>query len=252
LSGNAARLKPGNYELDPAESSFAILRELVRGPHREVEIRIPEGASAHDIDIILAKAGVVRQGKFLEYVIANDLEGMLFPDTYKTFTDSRPGETAEKFFENFRLRTDKLFEDRSKKEIRDALIVASLLEREVPDKEEQRIVSGIINKRLAMGIPLQIDATICYIKRIEAYPRETKCHPYTQLDFKRESDYNTYLHRGLPPGPIGNPGFSAIEAALTPVKSPYLYYLSDPKTGKTVFSITLEEHNENRAKYLGL
>ena len=76
------------------------------------------------------------------------------------------------------------------------------------------------------------------------------CHPITASDLKIDSPYNTYLYAGLPPGPIGSPGREAIQAALTPLDSPYWFYLSDPLTKKTIFSVTLEEHAANRAKYL--
>ena len=107
-------------------------------------------------------------------------------------------------------------------------------------------------------MPLDVDATVCYAKLLEnqaSRPAASQvaqaCYPLTALDFKIDSPYNTYLYRGLPPGPIGNPGVSAIMAAIHPVVSPYWYYLSDPKTGKTIFAKTLDEQTQNRVKYLG-
>ena len=102
-------------------------------------------------------------------------------------------------------------------------------------------------KRLKLGMTLQVDAAVCYLKA-----RNGRCYPLGKNDFAVDSLYNTYLYRGLPPAPIANPGLSAINAALNPAPSSYIYYLSDPKTGKTVFSETLEEHNENRRKYLNI
>jgi UPF0755 protein len=127
------------------------------------------------------------------------------------------------------------------------LILASLLEREVSDFKDRQIVAGILLKRLGVGMPLQVDATICYIKKSEG---QEDCYPLQPADFKKDSPYNTYVNRGLPAGPIGNPGRAAIEAAMSPQKSAYWYYLSDPETGKTIFSETLDTHAANRVKYL--
>ena len=120
----------------------------------------------------------------------------------------------------------------------------------MPDQNDQEIVAGIILKRLAEGIPLDIDATVCYAKLLGRPTSTAQACSLSPLDFKIESPYNTYLYKGLPPGPIGNPGTSAITAALHPQSSPYLYYLSDPATGKTIFAKTLDEQNQNRVKYL--
>ena len=96
-------------------------------------------------------------------------------------------------------------------------------------------------------MPLQVDATIVYIK---CQGQFLDCPPARDADYKADSPYNTYLYSGLPSGPISNPSAKTIEAAANPVKSDYWYYLSDPKTQKTIFSKTLDEHNKNRYKYL--
>ena len=132
------------------------------------------------------------------------------------------------------------------KNLGEILTLASLVQKEIKDPYEMRIAAGILKKRLEAGIPLQIDATLCYLKEIEG----NGCLPITQADKTVDSPYNTYLYRGLPPGPISNPGLDAIRATLNPANSPYLYYVSDPKTGRTVFGKTLDEHNQNVIKYL--
>jgi UPF0755 protein len=106
-----------------------------------------------------------------------------------------------------------------------------------------------MKKRMNVGMKLQMDATLCYMKEVVAQA-PLPCYPLTSLDFKYDSPYNTYLYKGLPPGPIGNPGTSSIRAALNPRPSPYWFYLSDPLTKRTVFSETLDEHEDNRVKYL--
>jgi UPF0755 protein len=116
--------------------------------------------------------------------------------------------------------------------IKDVITIASMIENEVPNSADRKIVADIIYRRLKIGMALQIDATVDYAK-------------------ERDDDrYNTYLNPGLPRGPISNPGIDAIESALNPKSSPYLYYLSDPKTKKTIFSKTFEEHRANIDKFL--
>jgi UPF0755 protein len=154
------------------------------------------------------------------------------------------------FTDNFNVKALPLLNADSKNAQRD-LILASILEKEVPSSTDQKLIAGILLKRLAAGMPLDVDATVCYAKLLENPSPAASCYPLTALDFKIDSPYNTYLYRGLPPGPIGNPGVSAIVAAIDPVSSPYWYYLSDPKTGKTIFAKTLDEQTQNRVKYLG-
>ncbi len=204
-----------------------------------ITVTIPEGSTVSDINKILISTGV-----FDGVELSRDLEGYLFPDTYEFFLGSSVAVVEKRFRERFEAKVipaigvvvDDAF-------VHEVLTVASLIEREVPDSYERRVVSGIIRKRIKLGIPLQIDASICYIKN---YP----CLPITRDDKNIDSPYNTYKYRGLPPGPINNPGLDAIGAALDPKESPYLYFLSDPKTNKTIFSRTLDEHNKNIVKYL--
>jgi UPF0755 protein len=126
-----------------------------------------------------------------------------------------------------------------KKSIFSIVTMASLLEKEVKTQEDKKIVSGILWKRIAIGMPLQLDATINYItNKGDA--------SVTIKDTKINSPYNTYKYYGLPKGPISNPGLDSISAAIYPTKTNYLYYLTD---GKTIFSETLEQHIE-AAKYL--
>lgn len=251
LSGSAIKLKPGVYGLERKMSSTEILTKFVTGPRQEVGITIPEGSSVYEIDRILSDADIVDTGTLVGFDKQEKVEGRLFPDTYKFFIDAKLEDVVNKFLANFDAKVaDRLPEDTEEAE--NVLILASLLEKEVPGHEDRKIVAGILKKRLVAGMPLQVDATICYIKRVAVYPGEQKCYPLTPLDFKVDSPYNTYLYRGLPSGPIGNPSLSAIRAVLEAQESAYWYYLSDPETKRTIFAGTLEEHNENRVEYLGL
>jgi len=260
FSGSAHQLKPGNYLLNAGSSTPEILQVIVSGPVIDTEVTVIEGATLKDIDFLLAKAGVLPEGAISSFLFKDisskykfmqgveSLEGFLFPDTYHFFLNSETTEVIKKFLDNFENKTKGLFKDQSS--LRERIIVASLLEKEAPVFKDRQIISGIFYKRLSLGMPLQVDSTITYAKCSGAFLTCDDPKVYRRdLDFN--SKYNTYLYKQLPPGPIGNPGLEAIKAALDPVKSNYLYYLSDPKTKKTIFSETLEEHNENRAKYLG-
>lgn len=242
LSGKAHQLKPGMYEISPASSTPEIAEQLVAGPADEVEIRILEGATVREIDAQLAKAGVIVAGELLAQTIASssadypflakaeNFEGFLFPDTYRFYYGSKPEMVLKAMLDNFGEKAAQIIID-SRKSFSDVLTIASMIEREVPDPDDRKVVAGIMYKRLSIDMPLQIDATL----------------PYAELNGEL---YDTYKRYGLPPGPIGNPGLDAIAAALAPKTSNYLYYLSDPETDKTIFSKTFEEHVANKEKYL--
>jgi len=250
-SGRGWKVKPGAYRLTPSMSSMEILRVISEERGAQVIVTIPEGMTSYEIDVLLAHARVIAPGTFGEFARANDLEGKLFPDTYHFFLHSAPKDVVDIFLANFEEKTASLLPQDAAR-AHDALILASLLESEVPEYKDRRIVAGLLKKRIEARMPLQVDATICYIKEREGISAPGTCHPLTPLDFTYDSPYNTYMRRGLPPAPIGNPGTLAIKAALDPERSVYWFYLSDPKTRKTIFSETLDEHAQNRVKYLGI
>ncbi|MBI3274240.1 MAG: endolytic transglycosylase MltG [Candidatus Colwellbacteria bacterium] len=202
-----------------------------------MRVTIPEGSTVKEINDKLILSGVISQGG-----LESSLEGHLFPDTYEFFVPSAIESVRKKFTDNFDAKAMPLLSGNIN--AREVLITASIIEKEVSGSRDRRIVSGIIWKRLRAEFPLQVDATICYAK--ESLP----CHPITKGDLMINSPYNTYRNKGLPPAPIANPGLDAITAALRPEKSPYWFYLSDPKTQKTIFSVDLDEHHKNIVKYL--
>jgi UPF0755 protein len=251
ITGQAWSIKPGVYRLIRPVSVATLYQILTEGPHRQVSVVIPEGSNKYEIDEILTNAGITQAGSFVEYVDSQQWEGYLFPDTYFLFTDSTAEDVAKKLFTTFREKTASILPE-SPDQVKKIVTIASMLEKEVITKTDQKLVAGIIYKRLKATMPLQIDATVCYAKRmaLKAYGDWKGCYPLSSLDFKIKSPYNTYLYRDVPPGPIGNPGLSAILSATSPTASEYWFYLTDPDTNRTIFSRNFEEHIANRRKYL--
>ena len=178
---------------------------------------------------------------------AATFEGFLFPDTYRLTPGMDGIAVLRKFLDNFEAKVTPSLEDVESDRFYRDLTLASLIEREVPESNARRIVSGILKRRLAIGMPLQVDASVSYVACDGMF---RGCPPLTRADFTLKSVFNTYVVRELPPAPIATPGLDSLAAAREPRISPYLYYLSDPKTGKTIFAETFEAHNENRARYL--
>lgn len=274
LAGEASRLKPGEYEFSDRDSIVDITNALVKGGKNEIIITIPEGLTNLEVAELLEnkKLGSVRT--FLDLVSAtgsrkfrnnfaflkdlpetSGLEGYLFPDTYHFFKNSSGDEIVTKFLQNFdRKLSSELREEIAKQEktIFETVTMASLIEIEVVSDEDRTQVAGILWKRLDKKIPLQVDATLAYIKKqnlsYAANFKPQNGRRFSKEDTQIDSPYNTYKYTGLPPGPISNPGLSAIKAAVYPKSSLYFYYLSTPD-GETIFSKTLEEHNKAKTRY---
>ena len=185
---------------------------------------------------------------FSEFPPNTSLEGYLFPDSYSLPQGLEEKEILSIFINNFVSKTENdLFFDikEQKRSFYEILTTASLLEKEVREETDKRMVADIIWRRLDTNFPLQIDATICYAE----FQSFKKCSLNREL-FELDSPYNTYLYKGLPPTPINNPGIGSMQAALNPLANDYWYYMTDRETGKTIFSETFEEHLEAREKYL--
>lgn len=243
-AGKSSKLQAGKYSLSASNNIKEIAGKIIAGDaiKEEISITIPEGFRLRDIDDRLAEQNIIKKG-----TLNNSLEGYLFPDTYSFSTDKLPLKTEEvvkKFLDNFDKKTSDLKEQAKIRNIdfRDIVIMASILEKEVRTIEDMKTVSGLLWKRISIGMPLQVDATIAYLTG-------KKTGEITYDDLKIDSPYNAYTNKGLPPGPISNPGIVALEAALNPIENDYLYYLSK-LTGETVFSKTIEEHNRAKNLYL--
>lgn len=258
FSGSAHRLKPGEYSLSPILTTPDIVRRLVAGIPEDVKVLIPEGATLKEIDERLSGLGIITKGALSNFSLqilkeeypfledAQTLEGFLFPDTYRFFPKSDPAQVVKRFLDNWRRQVLPLFSETSVI-VYDALIKASIIEKEIQPETDRSVVAGILDRRLKQGIPLQVDATIVYLKCGGAF---RNCPMLTRKDFQLDSSFNTYKHIGLPPTPIANPGLVSIRAVLNPTETSFLYYLSDPNTKKTIFAETLDEHNQNRLHYL--
>jgi UPF0755 protein len=256
LSFQHSNLQAGEYSLSPKMSVYDIVNKMAKGDVIRDTVVILEGWNIKDIGKYLESKGICKQDYFVS-LAAKDysesfsfledkpknagLEGYLFPDTYEIAKGESCEDILIAMLANFdqKLTPALRAEIKSqKKSIFDIITMASLIEKEVKTIEDKKIVSGILWKRIAIGMPLQIDATIVYI---------TGNANISSKDKTINSPYNTYKYYGLPKGPISNPGMDSITAAVYPTKTDYLYYLTD---GKTIFSETLEEHNAAKAKYL--
>lgn len=245
IIGGSKPVVAGSYLFESQTSSCAVAFRIAHGDSRVPAIRvtIPEGMSNRDMADILAKyLPLFSRDEFIKTLAAQ--EGYLFPDTY-FFSEATTAETAgNAMLVNFSKKTAPLKDEviASGHSLREIIIMASILEKEATTNEDRAIVSGILWKRISIGMPLQVDATFMYLF-------DKKSNELTLDDLQTKSPYNTYQNKGLPPGPIGNPGLDAIIAALHPTASPYLYYLSD-NNGVMHYSKTFEEHKANKAKYL--
>ena len=256
ITGAAHRFKPGIYSFYGNEGLARIITTLMKGPSL-VEVVVTEGLTLKDIDHKLSELAVIKKGELINYFLKGDdywflkdrssLEGFLFPDTYKFSPGTDVGLVVKTMIDNFDAKAAPLLS--KKNDWYNILILASLLEKEVSLSQDRLLVADILQRRLKIGMPLQVDATVTYLKCDGEY---LFCNnrQLIKSDFKIDSPYNSYLYKGLPPSPIANPGLAAISAVLNPKKNSYLFYLTDPRTKKTVFSKTFDDHDDQRAKHL--
>jgi UPF0755 protein len=249
------KLKFGEYSFPAPSSAVDVWRKLVGGEITRYSVTIPEGANLYDIAESLANLGLADPEKFLDAAASPDLvrrldipgatvEGFLFPDTYLLEKSMSPEDILEVMVRQFRRRFLPEWETRAREagfSILQLVTIASIIEKEAGIDEEKPIVSAVIRRRLSLGMPLQMDPTVIYgLKRFGV--------ELTRKDLQTPSPYNSYLNRGLPPGPIANPGGPAIKAALWPADADYLFFVSR-NDGSHRFSRTLQEHIEGVASY---
>lgn len=262
-SGAATNIQAGTYQLSRGETITQVIKRLQTGDTipDEFAITYPEGFTLRQMaertqtqgigtteQFLAAASPALYQGRY-SYLTAlapdRTLEGYLFPDTYRIQKDDTPPDIIRRLLENFDTKFNahlKAGLGSSGRSLDQVVIMASVIEREVLTDEDMALVAGVLWKRLDEGLGLDADATI-------RYALNKWDEPLTVQDLQIDSPYNTRRYRGLPPGPISNPGLRALQAAVYPQASDYYYYLSTPE-GKTIFSRTNDEHNINKAKYL--
>ena len=244
LYGKDRNIKAGKYILRDDMSLYEIIDTLVKGKGVLEEVTIPEGLTSSQIADIFYKKGIIKDPeRFLEIVKKKGLEGYLFPDTYyvpmnydeEKLIDMMTKRFWQKVPEDFREKAKAL--GLSEKEV---IILASLVEKEAKYPEDRPKIASVFLNRLKKGMKLESCATIQYIL---GTPKPN----LTYEDLKIPSPYNTYLHKGLPPGPICNPGEASILSVLNPAKTDYLYFVVG-KDGKHLFAKTYKEHLKNKKK----
>lgn len=246
FGGLESSIKTGEYTFSKPLLMAEVIERLVKGKYEYIPVKliIREGEDSKAI----IKALSVQFPKLATSTVIAEVtkrEGKLFPETYM-FAPFAPLEEIlgaiddeyEKRIQQFRPQIAS--SSRSENEI---LTIASILEKEVPVKQDMKMVAGIIYNRLKANMPLQMDSTVGYITGKASLE-------LTLDDLKIESPYNTYATKGLPPGPIGNPGEVSIDAALHPATHSYIFFLSDSE-GVNHYARTYAEHLANRKKYLG-
>jgi len=250
-------LKAGEYLFDKTAKPLDVYERLVRGDIYVHTVVIPEGFTMFDIAQAVQDAGLGSSQEFLAVAQSNTelisdlapdaktLEGYLFPNTYEFTRTQSMKDIAASMVKQFRQVAEQtgLTASGQGKDVQKTVTMASIIEKETAVPEERTIVASVYYNRLARNIALQADPSVIYAELLNGNYAGALHHS----DMSFQSAYNTYTHPGLPPGPIGNPGRSSLEAALHPAQTDYFYFVSDGN-GHHRFSRSLEEHNQNVAK----
>ncbi|MEI8096936.1 MAG: endolytic transglycosylase MltG [Candidatus Moraniibacteriota bacterium] len=262
--GKTHALVAGTYALNGTLSVTEIAFMITEGKvlPRDIKITFPEGWNSKKMSERLTANGLpgadflalVKKPKpdwktqfdFLADLPKDaSLEGFLFPDTYFFVPEASAETIVEKLLSTFGKKLDASLRAKAveqKHSIFETVTLASIVENEVKSMEDRKIVADIFLRRIATGQALQSCATLQYILGVDK-------KQYSFDETRTPSPYNTYINTGLPPGPIGNPGLVSLQATLSPQSNNNVYFLSDPKTGKTIFSVTYEEHVKNKNLY---
>jgi UPF0755 protein len=259
IAGSRGELKPGRYALRRDMSYSAAIDALTKGPPANVvTVVVPEGRSRREIAASLRGTGL--SGDYLaaskrspqldpaRYGArhATDLEGFLFPATYQLQPGANVRQLVAKQLQAFKQRfagVNLRAARRKNLTPYDVLTIASLIERETAVPRERRLVASVVYNRLHAGMPLQIDAT-------SRFEFNQWSGALTRSELQSPSPYNTRIHRGLPPGPIGNPGSASIAAAAAPARTGYLFYVVNPcRPGTHTFAATLAQFDAAVARY---
>ncbi|MEA1991915.1 MAG: endolytic transglycosylase MltG [Thermodesulfobacteriota bacterium] len=254
------RIKAGEYELSPNQTPVEILNYLVHGKIHQYMVTIPEGYNLFQIDALLANAKLISSDSFLNAardknilrtlgIKADSAEGYVYPDTYQLIKDATAREMLRIFVNHFQeVWNSEEFSRRTEElgvQIHDIVTIASIVEKEAMRSRERPLIASVFWNRLKKNMPLQADPTVHYGILVETKVKKRRLR---WKDLRKRTPYNTYVSRGLPKGPISNPGKESIRAALYPSKKNYLYFVSR-NNGTHCFSRTLAEHNRAVNQY---
>ncbi|MDP3987579.1 MAG: endolytic transglycosylase MltG [Candidatus Levybacteria bacterium] len=240
------KIQAGDFRLSPSMNTNEIIQALTHGTI-DIWVTIPEGKRADEIADLLSDK-IPSYEKSWRISLRKD-EGFLFPDTYLIPKDADIDIVLSLMKNNFEEKYSTIANaPQDPVEKKRVVTIASMVEREARLSQDRPLVASVILNRLNIGMKLDIDATIQYVLGYQKDEKTWWKKYLTNQDLKIDSDYNTYLNNSLPPTPISNPGLSALEAAVNPAKTNYIYYISD-KNGKNHYAKTLEEHNTNIQKY---
>ena len=246
FTGVDKRLTPGRYDFGGKNSAKSVLERLAEGDFLRIKVTIPEGSTIWETArMVSEKMGfdstaiidLSRDSILLSRLELPCLEGYLFPETYFFPWGYSAEEVVTEMVNNFRDLTDTIWPSHIVNELNrhEVIILASIVEAETGLGSERSMVSSVYNNRISRNMKLDADPTVIYGLGGLNRPLWTK-------DLKKDTPYNTYLHKGLPPTPINSPGLAAIRAALHPDRSDYLFFVAD-KSGGHRFSKTIAEHN---------
>lgn len=249
-----ARLQAGEYRFDHPSSALDVYRKIVKGDIFYLEVTIPEGQNMFDIAANVARLHIITEAQFLKAAAdpasihdldpqATSLEGYLWPDTYRIVRTTTATQLCSAMTHKFRAKWKSL---NTKADVHGKVTLASLVEREARLPADRPLVSSVFVNRLKQGIKLDCDPTTVYAALLEGRYRGT----IYKSDLASTNPYNTYQHTGLPPGPIANPGFSSLQAALAPADTRFLFFVAKPDgLGGHNFSESLSQHVAATAAY---
>jgi UPF0755 protein len=250
------KLQAGMYLFDHPAPVTEVYARIARGDVVTISVTVPEGANIFDIAARVEQAGLGTRQDFMAAAAsqraliadldpeAKSLEGYLFPDTYRFPPTVTAVQMVTAMVKRFRVAAGQLG---LKENVRQVVTIASLVERETAVDAERPLVASVLENRLAKNMPLNTDPSVIYGLELEGKWRGI----IYASDLTRDTPYNTYLHAGLPPGPVANPGIPSLRAAIDPPKTNYLYFVAagTDAQGHSLFSATLDEHNRNVAEY---
>jgi UPF0755 protein len=257
-SGRSRALKAGEYRFDRPMSAVAVIDKLAKGDVYARRITFPEGLTVQEMAKIYESQGFGPARQFVEAArnvslikdldaAAPDLEGYLYPETYAVPRTTTAAKLVSLMVGRFHAVFDEQLRRRAEEQgltIREAVTLASLVEKETAKADERPVVAAVYRNRMKIGMGMQADPTVVYaLQKAGRYDGNIR-----RDDLAFDSPYNTYKYAGLPPGPIAAPGKPSLEAAVAPADVPYLYFVSR-NDGSHVFSATLDEHNKNVQQY---